>query len=102
MNALSQVLDLPESEKKTRGLIHTPAEIAQQPETWQSTSDLFKRRHAEIREFLASSGMAVDPRVRPKVFLVGPEPPTILGGPSLICFAKRGCAMQSQSQAPTS
>lgn len=71
MNALSELLRLPDSEKRTRGLIHTPAEIAQQPETWQSTFDLFKKRRAEVRDFLVSAGLAVDPRVRPTVFLVG-------------------------------
>ena len=71
MNALSELLILPDSEKKTRGLVHTPAEIAQQPDTWQSTFQLFKRRRAEVKDFLASAGLAVDPRIRPTVFLVG-------------------------------
>jgi tagatose-6-phosphate ketose/aldose isomerase len=71
VNALSELLNLPDSEKRTRGLVHTPAEIAQQPETWLSTFDLFKKKRAEIREFLAAAGLAVDPRVRPTVFLVG-------------------------------
>ena len=71
MSALSELLNLPDSEKKTRGLVHTPAEIAQQPDTWQSTFDLFKNRRAEINEFLASAGFGVDPRIRPTVFLVG-------------------------------
>jgi D-galactosamine 6-phosphate deaminase/isomerase len=71
VNALSELLNLQASEKKTRGLVHTPAEIAQQPETWLSTFDLFQRRRAEIRDFLASAGFAVDPRIRPTVFLIG-------------------------------
>jgi tagatose-6-phosphate ketose/aldose isomerase len=71
VNALSELLILPDSEKKTRGLVHTPAEIAQQPDTWQSTFQLFKRRRAEVKDFLASAGLAVDPRIRPTVFLVG-------------------------------
>ncbi len=71
MNALSELLSLPESAKKTRGLVHTPAEIAQQPDTWQSTFDLFKTRRAEIKDFLVSAGLIVDPRIRPTVFLVG-------------------------------
>lgn len=65
MNALSALLNLPEAEKTTRGLAHTPAEIAQQPDTWLSTFELFKRRSAEIRNFLAAAGS------RPAVFLVG-------------------------------
>jgi tagatose-6-phosphate ketose/aldose isomerase len=71
VNALSELLNLPDSEKKTRGLVHTPAEIAQQPDTWQSTFELFKKRRVEIKDFLASAGLAVDPRIRPTVFLIG-------------------------------
>jgi len=89
VNALSQLLDLPESEKKTRGLVHTPAEIAQQPDTWQSTFDFFKRRRAEIWDFLASAGLAVDPASDRRFSSSAPGPPTTLGIPSLICFAKR-------------
>ena len=33
MNALSDLLNLPKDEKISRGLLHTPAEIAQQPDT---------------------------------------------------------------------
>lgn len=71
MNALSELLNLPDTEKQTRGLVHTPAEIAQQPDTWQSTFDLFQKRRTGITDFLASAGLAVDPRIRPTVFLVG-------------------------------
>jgi tagatose-6-phosphate ketose/aldose isomerase len=71
VNALAELLNLPDSEKKSRGLVHTPAEIAQQPDTWQSTFDLFKKKRAEIKEFLTSAGLRVDPRLRPTVFLVG-------------------------------
>jgi len=88
VNALSQLFDLPESEKKTRGLVHTPAEIAQQPDTWQSTFDLFKRRRAEIGEFLASAGLAVDPRVRPTVFLVGAGTSDYIGKSLVYLFRK--------------
>lgn len=88
MNALSELLNLPDSEKKTRGLVHTPAEIAQQPKTWQSTVGLFKARHAEIGEFLASAGLAVDPRVRPTVFLVGAGTSDYIGQSLAYLFRK--------------
>jgi tagatose-6-phosphate ketose/aldose isomerase len=68
VNALSQLLNLPDSEKKARGLVHTPAEIAQQPDSWQSTFALFERKRAEIKGFLAAVGFGTD---RPTVFLVG-------------------------------
>jgi tagatose-6-phosphate ketose/aldose isomerase len=88
VNALSELLTLPDSEKKTRGLVHTPAEIAQQPDTWQSTFDLFKKRHAEIKDFLASAGLAVDPRIRPTVFLVGAGTSDYIGHALTYLFRK--------------
>jgi tagatose-6-phosphate ketose/aldose isomerase len=72
MSVLSDLLDLQEKEKKERGLVHTPSEIAQQPATWQSTFRLFRQRQAEINEFLARTGVSGrDPAKRPIVFLIG-------------------------------
>jgi len=88
VNALSELLNLPDSEKKTRGLVHTPAEIAQQPDTWQSTFDLFKRRRAEIKTFLVSAGLAVDPCIRPTVFLVGAGTSDYIGHALAYLFRK--------------
>jgi tagatose-6-phosphate ketose/aldose isomerase len=88
VNALCELLNLPDSEKRTRGLVYTPAEIAQQPDTWQSTFDLFKKRRAEINGFLASAGLAVDPRVRPTVFLVGAGTSDYIGQSLAILFRK--------------
>ena len=52
MNPLSRLLALPPSEKQTRGLLYTPAEIAQQPATWQTTYRLFEELRPELRRFL--------------------------------------------------
>ena len=71
MNPLSSLLALPEEQKQARGLLHTPKEIAQQPETWQATYERFRERHAEIREFLQSASVSWDPTRRPTVFLIG-------------------------------
>jgi tagatose-6-phosphate ketose/aldose isomerase len=71
VDALSALLNLPENEKTARGLAHTPIEIAQQPATWLSTFELFKRRSAEISGFLAAAGLRSDPGSRPVIFLVG-------------------------------
>ena len=71
MNALSTLLNLPAAEKTARGLAYTPAEIAQQPETWLSTFELFKKRKPEIERFLAAAGLASAPSSRPTIFLVG-------------------------------
>jgi tagatose-6-phosphate ketose/aldose isomerase len=71
MNPLPRLLALPQDQKQSRGLMHTPKEIAQQPETWLATYGCFRERHAEIRQFLQSAGISWDPTRRPTVFLVG-------------------------------
>jgi tagatose-6-phosphate ketose/aldose isomerase len=71
VNALSELLSLPDSEKSARGLAHTPAEIAQQPDAWLSTFELFRRKRDQIAEFLSLAGFGASPVSRPTVFLVG-------------------------------
>jgi tagatose-6-phosphate ketose/aldose isomerase len=71
VSALVELLTLPESEKVARGLEHTPAEIAQQPEAWLSTFELFRRQRDTIAEFLGLAGIGASPRPRPTVFLIG-------------------------------
>ena len=71
MNALTELLNMPETEKTARGLTYTPAEIAQQPDTWLSTFELFRRKRPEIRQFLSSAGFAAGSGTKPTVFLVG-------------------------------
>jgi tagatose-6-phosphate ketose/aldose isomerase len=71
MNSLSSLMALPEDQKQARGLLHTPKEIAQQPETWRATYERFQSRHAEIHEFLQTAGINWDPTRRPTVFLIG-------------------------------
>jgi tagatose-6-phosphate ketose/aldose isomerase len=71
LNELSQLLDLPEAEKVKRGLVHTPAEIAQQPETWGATFGLFRSKREEIRNFLSAAGMTGAGASQVIVFLVG-------------------------------
>ncbi len=57
MNAFEALLSLPDAEKKTRGVEHTPREIAQQPSTWAKAAELLQSRKRELGEFLASSGL---------------------------------------------
>jgi tagatose-6-phosphate ketose/aldose isomerase len=71
VDALSKLLSLPDSEKAARGLVYTPAEIAQQPDTWLSTFDLFRKRRNQIAEFLALAGIAANSKSKPTVFLIG-------------------------------
>ncbi len=71
MNPLNSLLALPQAEKQGRGLEHTPKEIAQQPQTWLSTYDVFRQQRQKILQFLQATGIASDPVTRPTVFLVG-------------------------------
>jgi len=71
LSALSELLSLTEDEKTSRGLVHTPVEIAQQPITWQATFDLFSEKRAEIADFLNSAGFGPAPSSAQSVFLVG-------------------------------
>jgi tagatose-6-phosphate ketose/aldose isomerase len=71
MNSLLSLLALPPDEREALGLLHTPQEIAQQPETWLATYRNFRERHADIQRFLQSAGLSWDPVRRPTVFLIG-------------------------------
>ena len=71
MNALAKILDLSQERKIERGLLYTPAEIAQQPDTWESTFSLFKKHRAALADFLKNVGLDIDSRPRPTIFLVG-------------------------------
>ena len=72
MDDLLRLLKLSAGEKAERGLTYTPAEIAQQPATWQSTFGLFRQRRKEITEFLSETGIwQADFRFRPHVVLIG-------------------------------
>jgi tagatose-6-phosphate ketose/aldose isomerase len=71
LNELSQLMGLPEAEKVKRGLVHTPVEIAQQPDTWSGTFELFRTRRDEIRNFLSAAGMTGASASQVIVFLVG-------------------------------
>ncbi len=71
MNALAKLLDLSKEEKIETGLLYTPMEIAQQPDTWKSTFALFQKRRAELVEFLADAGLGHSTRPKPTVFLIG-------------------------------
>ncbi len=71
MTALSSFVDLPLEEKKARGLLFTPAEIAQQPATWKTTFKIFEQHHGRVATFLESAGVRGAIEDRPTVFLVG-------------------------------
>jgi tagatose-6-phosphate ketose/aldose isomerase len=71
VNALAKLIGLSDEEKARRGLVHTPHEIAQQPQTWESTYRLFQRCQKELAEFLSASGIADSEANKATVVLVG-------------------------------
>lgn len=71
MNALAELLDLSKEAKIERGLLHTPAEIAQQPATWGATFSIFKRQCARLADFLKEVGLDESIGPKPNVFLIG-------------------------------
>jgi tagatose-6-phosphate ketose/aldose isomerase len=71
VDALTDLLRLPENDKVSRGLLHTPAEIAQQPDSWLTTFRVVRSRQTEIAAFLSQAGLRGEPKTRPTVFLIG-------------------------------
>jgi tagatose-6-phosphate ketose/aldose isomerase len=71
LNELLRLLELAEPEKARRGLVHTPAEIAHQPDTWSKTFELFLSQSESIQEFLSRAGMAEGKTSEVIVYLVG-------------------------------
>lgn len=66
MDPLKRILKLDLEERRLRGLLHTPAEIAQQPATWQTTWSLFQQHRTNLQSFLKDI-----PEKGRTVFLVG-------------------------------
>jgi tagatose-6-phosphate ketose/aldose isomerase len=71
VNALAKLLDLTSEEKIERGLLYTPAEIAQQPATWEATFSIFQKDQARLAEFLGSAGLGGPVFPKATVFLIG-------------------------------
>jgi len=71
VDALAKLLDLSREEKIERGLLYTPAEIAQQPATWESTFSIFQEHRTRLAEFLGDAGFGDPVCPKPVVFLVG-------------------------------
>lgn len=68
MNRFLSLLHLPPEEKEKRGIVHTPAEIAQQPDIWPVWSSLLAGYNPRWREFLAPEG---ERRDGPDIVLTG-------------------------------
>jgi tagatose-6-phosphate ketose/aldose isomerase len=71
MDPLSTILMLSEAEREARGLVHTPQEIFQQPDTWWRSYEKLSQLAAELETFLKRAGVFNDLQARPSVFLIG-------------------------------
>ena len=75
MTTLLELVGLPRQEQEARGLVHTPREIAQQPDTWLGTLKIFKQVQEQVRAFLEEAGVQnarEDSQTqKPVVFLIG-------------------------------
>jgi len=67
---LQAFMELSETEKKERGLVHTPREIFQQPQTWAETYLRCREAQVEWSPFLKKSGVGVK-KSEATVVLVG-------------------------------
>jgi tagatose-6-phosphate ketose/aldose isomerase len=71
VNVLDQLVSLSDQEKTNRGIVATPGEIAQQPETWKRTRDIYEQHAPALRKFLEATGVTGPLPQRPTVVLIG-------------------------------
>jgi tagatose-6-phosphate ketose/aldose isomerase len=92
VGALTTLLDLPTSEQESRGLIFTPREIAQQPETWRKTALFFEAQQERFRIFLEKTGVTGPLEKRPIVMLIGAGTSDFIGESLALLLRQRwGC-----------
>lgn len=96
MASLSCLVDLPIPEQQVRGLFYTAREIAQQPETWGTTLQIFKKNQEKICSFLESIGLLSPLERRPVVMLVGAGTSDYIGHAlTLLLRQKWGCEVSA-------
>lgn len=71
MDPLATILMLSNSEREAKGLVHTPQEIIQQPDTWGRTYENLSQLAPHLETFLKGAGVFNDVQSRPSVFLIG-------------------------------
>jgi len=71
MDPLSKILTLSGAEREAKGLVHTPQEIFQQPDTWWRSYEKLSQLAPELESFLKGAGIFNDLHARPSVFLIG-------------------------------
>ncbi len=71
MNALHELVSLSDQEKEKKGIVATPGEIAQQPETWKRTRRIFEQHSKALQSFLEAAGVTGPLEQRPTVVMIG-------------------------------
>jgi len=96
VTSLSSFVELPEDEQKARGLFFTPREIAQQPDTWETTLRIFQEHQERICSFLESAGVRDSLEKRPVVMLIGAGTSDYIGQAlELLLRQKWGCEVSA-------
>jgi tagatose-6-phosphate ketose/aldose isomerase len=96
VTSLSSFVELPEEEQKARGLVFTPREIAQQPDTWKTTLGIFKQNQGRICDFLDAVGVRETLVERPVVMLIGAGTSDYIGQAlELLIRQKWGCEVST-------
>ena len=91
LKTLSDLDGLPLEQKRQLGLVYTPSEIAQQPETWRMTLSIFKQQHERIRNFLEEVGVKQSRERQPFVVLVGAGSSDYIGRGLLSLLRRKWC-----------
>jgi tagatose-6-phosphate ketose/aldose isomerase len=71
MDALGKLLDMSPAEQETLGVVHTLAEIVQQPMTWRRTYQRVLHLNSQINDFLSRAGLGDRCQTPLTVLLVG-------------------------------
>lgn len=69
--SFTQILQLSNSEKEKYGLLHTPQEVYQQPETWLETFQIFKNNAEALKQFLHENDCDKTDRGNLRLTLIG-------------------------------
>jgi tagatose-6-phosphate ketose/aldose isomerase len=96
MNTLLDLVQLSTEEQNARGLMHTPREIAQQPETWLQTLRVFQREQSRVVKFLDELGIRGPLEQRPIVILIGAGTSDYIGQALTLLLRQHwGCEVQA-------
>jgi tagatose-6-phosphate ketose/aldose isomerase len=96
VSTLAGLLDLSIAEREARGLVFTPREIAQQPETWEKTAQLFETERERFASFLEATGIIRPIEERPIVMLIGAGTSDYIGESLALLLRQRwGCEVSA-------